>query len=413
MDDDVVVRIDGLWKRYGMPYAYIIGHYLNCFTKADVRGLFRIPRDTRPWALKDISLEVRRGEMLGIIGKNGAGKSTLLKVLCGVTPPTKGDVYVNGRVFPMIELTAGVHWELTGRENARVLAAIMGLSREEIDERIPVIEEFCDIGEWFDKPFRMYSSGMQARLGFSVAIHTNAEILLVDEALAVGDIGFRQKCLDWLDKNRGKITVLFVSHWIGEIERVCDRLFYMDRGQAKFTGPIKEGSILYWDNLSDDMLKRMHEKYGTQPKYEEGTADISIMNIKLGEDDGTESKAIHKNNDLNIELDIKVWKKVSSPNVMVKVSDHNMMTIAHSTTLGELDDIPDLEPGDHRIKCVIKNIPLLRGTYVIDISILDSKGAMTITGMRNAAQFKVIETSREYSQHNAGYLYLPSEWRYE
>ncbi|MBZ0306406.1 MAG: ATP-binding cassette domain-containing protein, partial [Anaerolineae bacterium] len=166
-----VIRVEGLYKQYGLPLP-------SPFSR--LRGL------TEPkWSLRDIQFEVRGGETLGIIGYNGAGKSTLLKVLAGVTPPTRGQVEVRGRVFPMIELNAGMNMELTGRENVLLLGILMGMSRAEIRAKLPEIEDFCELGKWFDEAVWKYSSGMLARLGFSVALNVDADILLVDEVLAV------------------------------------------------------------------------------------------------------------------------------------------------------------------------------------------------------------------------------------
>ena len=181
MSEDVVIRIEGMWKRYGLPIVPALRRGWRA-----LRG--RGPGNEDAWVLRDVNLEVRRGETLGIIGRNGAGKSTMLKVLAGVTPPTRGRVEVRGRIFPMIELNAGVHPELTGRENVHLLGAVMGLGRREVRAKLPAIENFCELGEWFDKPVRMYSSGMLARLGFAVAINVDSDIIMVDEVFAVGDL---------------------------------------------------------------------------------------------------------------------------------------------------------------------------------------------------------------------------------
>jgi len=230
MSNDVVVRVDGLWKRYGLPLKPALRRLANRL-RAPMTAT-HASRDGDLWALRDVSFEIHRGQTLGVIGYNGAGKSTLLKVLAGVSPPTRGSVEVQGRIFPMIELNAGVHPELTGRENTYLLAAIMGLSRREIEVKMPEIEEFTELGDWFDRPVRMYSSGMLVRLGFSVAINVDADILLVDEVLAVGDITFQRKCFDKIEQmqNSGN-TIVFVSHAIRQVERLCDKVLVLDEGR--------------------------------------------------------------------------------------------------------------------------------------------------------------------------------------
>jgi len=168
MTDEVIIKVENLWKQYGLPLPMIFKN-----VGQNLRGKSLSSEDY--WALKDVSFEVRKGETLGIIGTNGAGKSTLLKVLAGVTPATRGKVKFQGKIFPMIELNAGIHPELTGQENVRLLGAIMGLSRIEIEEKLPAIEEFTELGEWFNKPVRKYSSGMMARLGFGVAMNVDTD----------------------------------------------------------------------------------------------------------------------------------------------------------------------------------------------------------------------------------------------
>ncbi len=189
MSEEVMIRIEGLWKHYGLPLPRIVRRGWNWLThKNESSG-----DSGGPWALKDINLEIRKGETIGIVGRNGAGKSTLLKVLAGVTAPSRGLVEIRGRLFPMIELNAGLNMELTGRENVRLLGAVMGLSRREIESKLPDIEEFTELGDWFDRPVRMYSSGMLARLGFGVAVNIESEIILIDETFAVGDLKFQKQ----------------------------------------------------------------------------------------------------------------------------------------------------------------------------------------------------------------------------
>ncbi len=235
--NDVVVHVEGVWKRYGLPLVPALRRQWRQWVgrpmSIDEQG---------PWALRDISVTVRRGDALGIVGRNGAGKSTLLKILAGVTPPNKGRVRVSGRLFPMIELNAGIHPELTGRENTYLLGAIVGLRRRELNARMKTIEEFCELGEWFDRPVRVYSSGMLARLGFSVAVNVDTDILLVDEVLATGDIGFQKKCIDRINEMiaRDGTTLLLVSHSPHEVESLCRDGILLDNGVPVFSGPPKE-----------------------------------------------------------------------------------------------------------------------------------------------------------------------------
>ena len=189
------------------------------------------------WALKDINLEIKKGETIGIIGPNGSGKSTLLKLIAGVTQPTKGEIKTNGRIAPLIELGAGFHPELTGRENVYLNGIILGMSRKEVDEKFKEIVDFAEIWDFIDQPVKHYSSGMYLRLAFAVAVHTNPEILLIDEILAVGDASFQAKCFKKMDEFKQKqMTIIYVSHSMETVKSFCDKVLYLDQSQMRGYG---------------------------------------------------------------------------------------------------------------------------------------------------------------------------------
>lgn len=198
-------------------------------------------------ALNGVSFEVKKGEAVGLIGHNGAGKSTLLKLITRVTAPTKGKIYLNGRVASMLEVGTGFHGELTGRENIYMNGAILGMTKKEIDEKIESIIDFSEVREFIDTPVKRYSSGMFVKLAFAVASHLNAEILLMDEVLAVGDMAFQQKCINKMKEvvNSGK-TIIYVSHNMGTIRQLCDRVVVLNKGKVEFEGDVEEGIGLYF-----------------------------------------------------------------------------------------------------------------------------------------------------------------------
>ena len=233
MPNDIAIRVEDVWKRYGLPLRPFLRRQFDQFAGRARNGFAAYG----PWALTDISFQVEQGESLGIVGKNGAGKSTLLKMLAGVSPVTHGRVEINGRLFPMIELAAGMHRDLTGRENIKLLGAIMGFTAAQMDAKMPDIEAFAELGEWLDKPVYQYSSGMQARLGFSVAVNVDADILLIDEVLSVGDVNFQKKCLTRMDElSNSGVTLIFVTHNPYNIERICDRAIYLREGKVSAAG---------------------------------------------------------------------------------------------------------------------------------------------------------------------------------
>jgi lipopolysaccharide transport system ATP-binding protein len=283
--NDIVIRAEGLSKRYKIgeaqaPYRTLRETLMDAI-RAPFQRLAAIARgenwrsaETTIWALEDVSFEVRRGEVLGVIGRNGAGKTTLLKVLSRITKPTEGYVDLIGRVGSLLEVGTGFHPELTGRENIFLNGAILGMHRAEIERKFDEIVGFAEIEKFLDTPVKRYSSGMYVRLAFAVAAHLEPEILLVDEVLAVGDAQFQKKCLGKMQDVAGEgRTVLFVSHNMGVIERLCNRVILLNEGRIAMQGPAPVVISEYlqsgmqqlgersWENLSDapgDDVARLH-----------------------------------------------------------------------------------------------------------------------------------------------------------
>jgi ABC-type polysaccharide/polyol phosphate transport system ATPase subunit len=229
-DEKMVIRADNLGKCYR-----IYDNPKDRLKQALWRGRRQYYREF--WALRDVSFEVRRGETLGIIGRNGSGKSTLLQMICGTLTPTEGSVQANGRVAALLELGSGFNPEFTGRENVAINARLLGLSEEEVDEKFEQIVEFSEIGQFIDQPVKTYSSGMFVRLAFAIASHSDPDILIVDEALSVGDFAFQNKCITRIKKLREKgMTLIFVSHDLSTLQLICDRAIWIHEGQLKAVG---------------------------------------------------------------------------------------------------------------------------------------------------------------------------------
>lgn len=242
MPSDIVISARNLTKAYRL-----FGHPGDRVKQFLSLGMKRYHREFT--ALRDVSFDVRRGEMLGIVGRNGSGKSTLLQLVCGILKPTAGSISVNGRVSALLELGAGFNPEFTGRENAYFQGALMGLSAAQMDERYDDIAAFADIGDFIDQPVRTYSSGMFLRLAFAVAVHVDPEILVVDEALAVGDAAFQGKCFARIGRLRAAgCTIVFVSHDMGAIIAHCDRAILLERGRMALAGSPKEAADRYLAN---------------------------------------------------------------------------------------------------------------------------------------------------------------------
>jgi lipopolysaccharide transport system ATP-binding protein len=244
--DDVVIRVGGLSKCYTIydrPQDRLKQSIVPRLQRLMGQAPSRFYREF--WALRDVGFEIRKGETVGIIGGNGAGKSTLLQLVCGTLHPTAGSVEIRGRVAALLELGSGFNHEFSGRENVYLNASLLGLSRQEIDARFPAILEFAGIGDFIDMPIKTYSSGMVVRLAFSVIAHVDADILIIDEALAVGDAFFVQKCMRFLRQFIETGTVLFVSHDLGAVNNLCRRAIWLKEGRVRGIGSPKEITDAY------------------------------------------------------------------------------------------------------------------------------------------------------------------------
>lgn len=256
----LALKIDHVYKEYrlgtiggGTLKAEIQSKLAKMRHKEDPNlkiGAVAHEKNERFLALKDISLDIKQGETIGIIGHNGAGKSTLLKLICRVTAPTKGDIYINGRITSMLEVGTGFHDELTGKENIYLNGSILGMTKSEIDEVYDEIVEFSEIGQFIDTPVKRYSSGMKVKLGFSVASHLKSEIVIMDEVLAVGDVNFQNKCINRMKQlaaEEGR-TILYVSHNMATVKSLCERCIVLNHGQVEFIGSVEESIAIYMAN---------------------------------------------------------------------------------------------------------------------------------------------------------------------
>lgn len=249
---DTVIRVENLWKRFTIP------HERRTTVFETISGIFKKNRYEELWALKNVEFSVKRGEFVGIIGENGSGKTTLLSIVANVLRPTRGRVSVNGRITPFLELGVGFQPELTARENIHIYGAILGLSEREVKERMEDILEFSALKKFEDTKLKNFSSGMEVRLAFSTAIHTEPEILLIDEALAVGDMDFQQKCFRVFRRFRGSgVTVLFVSHDLNLVRNICDKALYLKDGELADFGETSE--------VVDNYIS--HNIYGGMAKF--------------------------------------------------------------------------------------------------------------------------------------------------
>lgn len=280
------------------------------------------------WALKDVSFKIKKGETVGIIGRNGSGKSTLLQMICGTLNPSAGEVKVNGRVAALLELGAGFNPEFSGVENVYMAASLYGLSKEEVDQRFEAIAAFADIGDHIHQPVKTYSSGMYVRLAFAVIAHVDADILVVDEALAVGDAVFTQKCMRFIRKFREKGTLLFVSHDMGSVLNLCEQAVWLRAGQVRQQGAAKDISEAY-------LQYTLQEVYGQEAQLQAIEQASSDQSVQTQDDDASpvldyEARVTVQNN----LSEANGWKSGAGEIVSVSLSVLNGATDAGNALKG-------------------------------------------------------------------------------
>jgi ABC-type polysaccharide/polyol phosphate transport system ATPase subunit len=243
MGNQIVIKFEKVGKKFKIGQKLLLKEaLLDIFKPASTKDF---------WALKDVNIEVKKGETLGIIGPNGSGKSTILKLIAGVMVPTEGQVVIKGKVAPLIELGSGFHPELTGRENIYLDGSILGLSKKEINRRYKEIVDFAELWEFIDTPIKHYSFGMYMRLGFSVAVNVNPDILLIDEVLAVGDSAFQQKCIDKMNEfKKAGVTIVFISHNLETVKNFCNIALFVKDGQLKYSGDVEDSIEQYTRTLN-------------------------------------------------------------------------------------------------------------------------------------------------------------------
>jgi len=330
-------------------------------------------------ALKAVSFVVDRGEAFGIIGRNGSGKSTLLKVISGILKPSSGIVRVNGRIAALIELGAGFHPEITGRENIVINGIMLGLSRKEIDKRFDRIVEFSGIGEFIDQPVKTYSSGMYVRLGFAVAVHVDPEILLIDEVLAVGDEEFSQKCIAKIQemKYRG-VTLVFVTHQLDQVRNLCDRALWLDYGAASAIGDPARVVDDYLQTVSGGQPPPAVPKTeATQKEQSEeerwGSGEVVLKRVTLVDDKGRELVALGAGSAVSLEMDVEV--RVPQDDFVFGVGIyHADGTCVYGTNTDLEGLMPQHLDSNGRVRFVMPSLELVAGTYRVDAAVHTRNG---------------------------------------
>ncbi|MEA2166672.1 MAG: hypothetical protein QOK37_4799 [Thermoanaerobaculia bacterium] len=366
------VRATELTKQYDI-YRRPVDRLIEAFT--------RRPRHTIFPALQDVSFEVERGETIGIIGQNGAGKSTLLKLLCSVTRPTSGLLETKGTIASILELGTGFHPEFSGRDNAALNAAILGLGPAEVKQRLPAILEFSELGTFLDRPVKTYSSGMYMRLAFSVAVNVAPDILVIDEALAVGDGHFQKKCVDKIrDFQEEGRTILFCSHGLYHVSTICKRTLWLDHGRVMRYGP----SLDVVHEYETFLLQRDRERPASEgePEHERPPSPVRIREVTICDRDGRPRDIFARGE--NIQVKLRVHSEVASQPVHVIVGVHRSADDLQCFAVGTHADgiAPPKGSNDYEISVNLHSVPLNRGQYAI-IAFAGDENAVTVFDRRD------------------------------
>ena len=387
-ENDIAIEVRNVTKSFKV--------YLDKGAQLKERLLFRKrSRYEERKVLRGISFDVKKGEAIGLIGHNGCGKSTTLKLLTRIMYPDEGTIKLKGRVSSLIELGAGFHPDMSGRENIYTNAAIFGLTKKEIDARIKDIVDFSELAEFIDNPVRTYSSGMYMRLAFSVAINVDADVLLIDEILAVGDANFQTKCFNKLKEIKAQgTTIVIVSHALGQIEQICDRAIWIHEGLIKAEGPPKEIDLEYLDYMSRKMQEMNKSESDAEEVSEEetgkrwGSGEVRIKKVRSFAADGSEQKTFRTGEDIRLSIDYTVKKPVKDAVFGFGVFDMNgIQCYGTNTRIDKQPDITISENGTAEI--LMKNVELLAGEYNIDIAIEQGEG-IPIDYFRQAYRIQMI-----------------------
>ena len=387
------VIVEDLWKNFRLY------HERNQYLKAAIlRG--RRARYEEFWALKNVSFEVPTGTTFGVIGSNGSGKSTLLKCLTGILVPDKGSVKVHGRVSALLELGAGFHPELSGRENVFLNGAILGLTKKEIAAKFDDIVEFAGLADFIDTPVKNYSSGMFVRLGFAVAAHVDPEVLLIDEVLSVGDESFQRKSAERIEQfRRDGRTIVFVSHGLTLVEQLCETVAWIDKGDLRMVG--RAGDVISAYQGESHQAQRVEGELGQRW----GSGEAQIVGVTLRDGTGQATELLTSLEPATVKIDLTAHMPIQDTVVTLRIDTLSGHPVWGSSTrrngkaMGLLD-------GPASVEVDISSLPLLEGVYDLTVAVTDHTEMHPYDHWEKKVRFEV----RQYKAYDLGTVHFPSEW---
>jgi ABC-type polysaccharide/polyol phosphate transport system ATPase subunit len=414
----VAIQLDRVTKRYrtgrSRTLVDLVASNLDRWRgkNDDVHSAARGRVSSTIWALRDVSIEVPAGAGLGVIGRNGAGKTTLLKLVSRVTWPTSGAVRVGGHVVSLIELGAGFHPELTGRENVYLGAGLFGLTRFEIDKQFDRIVQFADVERMIDTPMKRYSSGLYARLGFAVAVFSRPDIVLVDEVLAVGDASFRRRALEALRQiiADGR-TVLFISHDMWNVRRLCDRILWLEEGRVRAYGPAGEIAEQY---MSEVNLSTLANQAVSLQSHRGGTGELRYTAIAIVGEGGLPVTTLMPGDTLVVSAAYRAERAVERPVFQVAIIDIDTGIVITTATSANTDS-PESVAGGGAIECRFANLFLRPRQYALRLSITDRHQLASYDVVTAGPRFAVVGHGLgvdSLSDEEDGLVSLPFEFRH-
>lgn len=397
------IELQHVWKRYQLGSKHdslrdMIPALLKRWAKREA------PPETPKnefWALKDVSFHVKKGETLGIIGPNGAGKSTLLKILSRIAKQTRGTIRVQGRLAALIELGGGFHPDLSGRENISLQGTMLGLSRREIIDRFDSIVAFSELDQFLDTPVKRYSSGMVVKLGFAIAAHIHPDILLLDEVLAVGDIGFQQKCFRRIDALRqAGTTMIFISHNLEAVHTLCDRVLLLRHGQVAEEG--EPGAVI--QRFREEMLGHAMREEAVVASDGHSTHLAQLTDVALKDADGTPLETLTTGEPLLIEVSYRASQPIANPMFRVAIERFDGL-LCHATASRRHGVVPETLRGEGTLTLTYPAVPLLPNLYHVTVELFEDGNPIPVASLRRHRIFQIISDG-----HDHGTVQLEHSW---
>jgi ABC-type polysaccharide/polyol phosphate transport system ATPase subunit len=398
----------------GVSKRFILHHQRSRTLRETVLSRFERGRDTSReelWALRDVTFDVAPGDCLGIIGANGSGKSTALKLMTRILEPTSGQVQVRGRVSALLELGAGFHPDLTGRENIYLNGSILGIGRRSMQKRLDEIVAFAELERFIDMPVKHYSSGMYMRLGFAIAINVDPDVLLTDEVLAVGDQSFQTKCMERIgEMKQAGVTIVFVSHSLDSVRSLCNKSVWLDHGHVTASGESHEVIDAYLASVAEKDEARLAAEAavaeGQVGRW--GSGEAAITGVTFFNAAGKEAHVFFTGQPMRVRISYRVTGRIEEPMIGVAIYRSDGVHVSGPNSRFSGYDIPYIA-GEGTIDYVVKSLALLEGSYDFSAAIYDREGVHPYDHQHRAFKFLV---QRGRVKESYGLVYMPSHWEH-